>query len=156
MSIFKCLPAAITFIGVFRNLQTHCSLQKHQQLPKDHSSSGATVIPPWMPCLKVVSLIKGTVRNLWRGWKDQNSTIKQYFTAAYGSCWNQWEDWPEFLLTRPHTACHPQHGPCPMSYQGHLTPTPAGSADFSYCCHLPNTERGKTSLFIKKSNWEIF
>lgn len=80
--------------------------------------------------------------------EDQgNSIIKRYFTAAYDSCWNQWEHWRC-------AACHPQHWPCPSSHQGHLTPAPAGSADlrmhFSYCCPLSNPDRGRNLLFMKK------
>lgn len=47
----KCLPAVVTFIGTFTVLQTHCSPQNHHLLPKDGSSTGATVLPPREPCL---------------------------------------------------------------------------------------------------------
>lgn len=61
---------------------------------------------------------------------QENAIIRWYFTAAYGSCWNWWEDWlgmPQKRATvaTPNTACRPQH--CP-----HNCPTKV-----TLCQHLP-------------------
>lgn len=42
--------------------------------------------------------------------------------------WGVPQQLAKVFLTRPYAAYHPQHCPCPTSYQGHLIPTPVGSA----------------------------
>lgn len=88
---------------------------------------------------------------------QENAIIRQYFTAAYGSCWNWWEDWLGGATTT-NNCCQtvlslsPSALPPCLSHQGHLAPAPAGSEDLGmhFCyCHPSDPKAGGIYCSLK-------